>query len=92
MAVKNARINVQAQVAYPTLPQLDVGQIGSTLSVVNESAASDVYVSLDGINDDYHLVPGINAGGVFGGKYTKMWCRIGSASGSPVYVQLIAEN
>lgn len=92
MAIKNVRINIAAQGTYPTAPQLDVGQIGSTMSVINESLTNDVYFSLDGVNDAFHAVPSVVVGAVFNGKYTKLWARVGTTSMSAVNVQLIAEN
>ena len=94
MAFYNARLDVGAVNAYPTVAQFIVpqGQIG-LISGATETGSDLVAVSFDGITDGIVLVPGSAiAGFQTSSKYPEVWVRRFTPGAGSVMVQLFAET
>jgi hypothetical protein len=66
MSIASTLVNLDSQVgSFPADPQVSVGFVADTISVINEHASSIVHVSFDGVNEAGAINPGVIAGITF---------------------------
>jgi hypothetical protein len=88
-------VDLSAQAAYPTTPQVDL-PFDAKLSVVNESTPatpSVFYVSFNGVDDHARLTLATPSA-AFGFQATrrKMWLRCPAPAAGTVVAQVVAEG
>lgn len=87
MSVYQQSVSV-SDAAFPGTPQVIVPFEPRTITVINESAAAKAFVSMDGVNDQGHLIG--SAVIEYGQRVTKVWLR--RDGGASPLIQVIAEG
>lgn len=91
MSVYAKIVDVASATAYPATPQVVFPFEADIIAILNESDTSDVYVSLDGINDMGHLPPKNTAMVLEKQHCSKVWLKRGVVGISPQNVQVVGE-
>jgi hypothetical protein len=93
MSIASSLVNLDAQVgSFPADPQVSVGFVADTISVINEHASSIVHVSFDGINEAGAINPAVIAGITFNQPVSKVWLYREAGAVTGVDARIIVEG
>ncbi len=92
MSMFNELVNAHVTPTYPDAasPQVVIPFEPKRIQLILEDTADSAFVSLDGVNDHVHLIPGLGPV-VLEQRVTKLWLRV-PAGADPVDIQVIAES
>jgi hypothetical protein len=93
MSIASTLVNLDSQVgAFPSDPQISVGFVADTISVINEHASSIVHVSFDGVNEAGAINPAVIAGITFNQPVSRVWLYREAGAVTGVDARVIVEG